>query len=343
MLAFADQSAQASLVERASDVFYGEIDIRTGANQDTSVAQYTVLTTEVLKGTLTVPAIVVVELPDPDLWFSKGDRYLFLTRFDPVSTRYLVDDPETGLLPGDTDSAPWVAAIADTGCTAGDDVLMWGGTIYARQMWNQDKRFVPRETVGESVGEVAKIDWALTACSSWIADGMASRIPVGTAVHRMKAYDPHFRVVVRLADGHRHLYQAVFRESATVGSDLLDLHGNLVGVEFWPPCDDVIDGEGPDDCGSGGATLDGQDDVDSIAGLLEFAIVAPDRSRLRDFWTIGDWAYGLVLTFADGSQSGLWFDSRDGSTASGLQVPIGLFAVKDWIRPLDFPDLPKSP
>ena len=209
--AFASTPSPQSLVERASDVFLAEVDIRTGADQDPTIAQYTVLTTQVLKGMLVVPAIVVIQLPDPAIVLNPGESYLFLTRFDPVALRYVVDDPSTGIVSGDIDVSVWQDAVTETWC-AYDDVLMWNGTIYARQMWNQDKRFVPREYVGKSVGTVETLNWAATACSTWIEDGTASRVPEGTAIHRMKAYDPRFRVVVRLPDGHRYLYQAVYRE-----------------------------------------------------------------------------------------------------------------------------------
>jgi hypothetical protein len=206
--ASAESPSPEQLVQRASDVFYGTIDIRTGADRDPAVANYTVLTTQVLKGALAVPGIVVVQLPEPDLWLNPGDSYLFLTRFDPIALRYVVDNPATGLLPGATDPAVWSDAVAATGCPY-QDVLMWDGTVYARRTWNDDKRYVPRQLVGKSVGTVDEVNWAATACSDWLTDGMASRIPAGTSIQRMKAYDPGFRLVVRLADGHRYLYQAV--------------------------------------------------------------------------------------------------------------------------------------
>jgi hypothetical protein len=295
------------------------VDIRTGADRNPDVGQYTVLTELVLKGDLAVPAIVVVQLPDPAIVLDIGESYLFLTRFDPVALRYVIDDPSTGIVSSDVDIAVWREAVAVTGCSY-DDVLMWDGTIYARQQWNDEKRFVPREYVGKSVGSVETLNWAATACSTWIADGMASRVPEGTAIHRMKAYDPRFRVVVRLEDGHRYLYQAVYRETATVGSDLLDLASKLESVMLVPPCDDVAD------CDDGGSTIRDSGDLDAFVAVLQGARVMPDKSWL--IWVDREEhpsTYVIDMTFRDGSRSRISVDYQDGSTECGLQIPLALF------------------
>ncbi len=212
------------------------------------MTRYTVLLSEVVKGSLQPQQMVVVEqvggngeFVDGDAQLVPGADYLLFTKYIPGQRVYAITTPVSGNQPvPDADRLNyWRDIVAQTWCGL-DDVLVFGDVIYQRRDWNDDKRYLNREWVGASIAEVEIQDTAANACRPDQADLTATSAPPGTKIQALKGYDPGFRVALRLPDNHRYLYEAVRNDSATTGADLLDLTDRVVEIEAerWSECDD---------------------------------------------------------------------------------------------------------
>ena len=313
-----------ALVEHSSEVFIGAIDIVTAVSGgDEIVTDYTVLVSEVHKGDLSAPTMVVARQRG-GLQLVPGSSYLLFVRFLPAELRYEIVGLNSGILPVASDddrtrlTGYWTYVIAQTSCDH-TDILALDGVIYARRDWNDERRFVPRERVGATIATIRFQDTSATGCRDDLPDGVASEVPVGTKVQRLDGYEPTFRVAVRKRDGHRHLYEAIRSETAETGADLLDIDGRvaLLSYEGKPDtveCDDTSLCAAPPEL-----KTDDQAVIGRVLSILAAAPAAPDRTNWR---TNPPERLDLRFTLDDGSNFDLVISLRTGLTPSGIEVPV---------------------
>jgi hypothetical protein len=313
-----NNGADRSLVEHSSDVFFGTVDIVTRGAGDPSAAEYTVLTTEVLKGDLTVPSLIVIRQEGKGSLIPKAE-YLFATYYDPALLRYVITEPDAGIMPitsleqrADL-AAHWSNLIEQTACGY-TDVLTLDGVVYARRDWNDDKRYLERDWVGPAIATVERQDTAATGCRTDLVDRSASVIPAGTKIQELKGYAPAFRVAVRMPDRHRYLYEAIWSEKAKTGADLLDIRDRVASIT-WADSTDC-----PENAVCDVAAFP-TDDPDVIARVVDLVLDAPVGSVT--FRIDGDWSRGISLLFGlkDASTAYIYFPAT-GSSQSGTQVPL---------------------
>ena len=339
-----------SLVERSSDIFIGAIDIVTattelvidgdGESGPGLATEYTVLVSDVLKGKLAPPSIIVVRqdggVSGDRAGFHEGDgplipgnAYLFFARYVGVPA-YQITDPGAGNVPITSPEqraalvAYWSGIIEQTACPV-TDVLKLDGVVYARREWNDDRRFLERAWVGPGIATIQERDATATGCRVDLADRSASVIPVGTKIHALKRYAPSFRVAVRLPDGRRYLYEAIRSEKAQTGADLLDIRDRVTGLEAerWFECDDTAD------CVSDVRSVRDPVQINHVMDWVLDARVDVDRANWRRIPP--NWVR-LTFTLDDSSTVTLWVDRESGWSQSGIRVP-GEEIVEDrWDR-----------
>jgi hypothetical protein len=312
-----------ALVEHSSDVFVGTIDIVTAifGNGADLVTDYTVLVDDVLKGSLTVPMMVVARQSGGDP-LVPGGRYLLFVRFVPAELRYEIVGSGEGIIPLASDddrvrlTIYWSDVVAQARCEK-RDILKLGGVIYARRDWNDEKRFLEREWVGPTIARVGEQDTSATGCRDDLPDGVASELPAGTRVQRLDGYEPSFRVAVRKQDGHRYLYEAIRSEAADTGADLLHVEGRVKTIRYerlpHPECDDAAI------CAAPVFTTEDRAVIDQVVALLAEAPVDPDRTNWRN---LPPERLHLVFTLDDGSTYDLVISLGTSLTPSGIVVPV---------------------
>jgi hypothetical protein len=306
------------LVEHSSDVFFGTVDIATRGTGDPTATEFTILTTEVLKGDLSVPSLIVVR-QEGDATLVPKAEYLFFTYYDPALLRYVITDPGTGIVPITSPdqrsdlATHWSGLIEQTACGY-TDVLKLDGVVYARRDWNEDKHYLERDWVGPTIATVERQDTAATSCRIDLVDRTASVIPAGTKIQELKGYAPAFRVAVRMPDRHRYLYEAIWSEKAKSGADLLDIRGRVASIT-WADSTDC-----PENAVCDVAAFP-TDDPDVIARVVDLVLDAPVGSVT--FRIDGDWSRGISLLFGlkDASTAYIYFPAS-GSSQSGIKVPL---------------------
>lgn len=323
------------LVEHSGDIFTGTIDIVTAT--DGVVAEYTVLTTEVLKGDVTVPSILVVRQQAGDSALGEsnsplvpGAEYLFFTYFDPALLRYVVAEPIAGtvLITSPEQRAAllayWAGIIGQTACPV-TDVLKLDGVVYARRDWNEETRYVARKRVGAAIATITVRDTTATGCRTDLADRSASVIPAGTKIQELKGYAYTFRVAVRLRDGNRTLYEAIWSEKATTGADLLDIRDRVTGLEAERRVEcDVSAG-----CAADVRAISRRAAIDRVTELVLDAPVDRDRANWRT--TPSNWVR-LTFTLDDASTVTLWIDRESGWSQRGIRAPVDEIVQELWAR-----------
>jgi hypothetical protein len=315
-----DQSGR-WLVEHSSDVFFGTVDIVTAGAGDLNATEYTILTTEVLKGGLTMPSLIVIRDEGPSSLIPKTE-YLFFTYYDPALLRYVVTDPDSGVVPITSPdqraelTAHWSDLIDQTACGY-TDVLTLDGVVYARRDWNDDKRYLEREWVGPTIATVERQDTAATGCRADLADRSASVIPTGTKIQELKGYAPAFRVALRMPDRHRYLYEAIWSKNAQTGADLLYIRGRVTSITWGD------DSDCPEHAICDVAAIETAD-PDVIARVVDIVLKAPAVATPMSYPTAPapDPITGISLTFnlADGSTVHLPFNESDGASLSGIRI-----------------------
>jgi hypothetical protein len=322
------------LVEHSSDVFFGTVDIATRGAGDSGAAEYTVLTTGVLKGDLTVPSLVVVRQEGGGSLIPKAE-YLFATYYDPALLRYVITDPDAGIVPSTSPdqraelAAHWSDLIEQTACGY-TDVLTLDGVVYARRDWNEDKRYLVGEWVGPTIATVERQDTAATGCRADLADRSASRIPAGTKIQELKGYAPAFRVAVRMPDRHRYLYEAIWSEKAKTGADLLDIRDRVVDIEYGRSS--FCNVRGCVDYASGGT-----DNHNLLLRITDEVLTAPVAERWAGSHRPTEDERGYIrFNLDDGSTAAFDFHITTGVTANGIQLSPELLKV--ILRGYDTPD-----
>ena len=308
---------------------------------------YSVLIVEVIKGAL-VPgdAIQVRQLGaivdgeedfrDGDGPMSLGETYLFATSFWPEQGVFRIALHLDASIPLDTDAertewvGRWTTAVEAGPCNGYLDVLRLNGTIYARRPWNDDKRFLEPEWVGEQVATIERQDYALYGCSPDLQDGDASLLASGTEVFELKGYDPSFRVAVRLPDKHRWLYEAVWSDSAQTGEDLLDIRDRVVEVAAGRSsfCSDK---------GCVDYDLGFSEDPIRINGIVALTLRASVQPVEGGLTFLKEEEVGYIyFVLDDGSTTGIHFNIATGVTTNGIHLPTLL--VELILRGYDTPD-----
>jgi hypothetical protein len=322
------QTADASpddvaLVEHSSDVFFGMVDIVTAGAAAPGSIEYTILTTQILKGDLAVPSLIVMRQEAGEAGNSDGvgyldpmAEYLFFTRYDPVLLRYVVTAPVAGTMLVTSPEqraalvAIWTSIVAQTACLV-TDVLTLDGVIYARRDWNDKTRYIARDRVGATIATVAARDTAATGCRADLADRSASMIPAGTKIQALKGYVPAFRVAIRLRDGHRYLYEAIWSETARTGADLLDISGRATSLEI--ACGKTAE------CTGERRTISDRSQIERVVALLLDAPANPGWVEWRGYPTQ---RARLSFTLDDGSTVTVRINGQTGMTQSGIRVPV---------------------
>ena len=293
------------LITHSSDIVIGTVDIRT---RNVAGTDYTMVTTRVLKGDLAVPALIVIRQDAAVAPLDIGASYLLFLRFDPQVMRYLV---VTAIA---TDSFAfttvtvegWTRQIALAAC-AWDDVVVWNGTIYARERWNTERRFVPRASVGAGIGQVAIHDTSATACRTDLENGTASQSAPGRKIQRLKGTDPGFRIVIQDGQGKRRLYQALVRPVAKTGSDLLDPGSGISAVSLSEVCSETV-------------TCDvTQRPLGDVAALKKMLLTSTIQAGAP--FTVTD-GYQLTMVLENGSLFVLLIGRDDGVATNGMVLPL---------------------
>lgn len=339
--------ADIDLVEHSGEIFIGTIDIvtkvyeleRTDEGPGVNT-EYTVLVSDVLKGELKPQSIIVVwqdggtlsgvdEYHEGDGPLIPGNVYLFFARHSPGTPVYLITEPTAGNLPITSNDERadlvvyWSGIVARTACEH-TDVLKLDGVTYARRDWNDDKRYLEREWVGPTIATVSFQDTTATGCRDDLPDGIASEIPRGAKVQELKGYATSFRVAVRLRDGHRYLYEAIWSETATTGADLLDIRRRVTEIRYadLTVCDDpnAI-------CDLPELVVSNSRRINAIVDLVLSAPVDQSESGLVAISQLG---HSFKFYLKDGSTVYLWTDAESGLTPSGLRLPIGDLATYLW-------------
>jgi hypothetical protein len=155
----------------------------------------------------------------------------------------------------------------------------------------------------------------------------ATSAPAGTAIQRLKGYEPTFRVALRLPDGHRYLYEAVRNDEASTGADLLDIRGRIqsINAERWSECDDIQGVASICDIDERATSTD--DVIDTVVDLVLTAQVEPEQIDLYD--RIGKYLR-IELELDDGSTVSITASLLTGLTASGLRLPIDGIILMLW-------------
>lgn len=249
-----------------------------------------------------------------------GQRYLFVTALrdgeDYYRTTGYLDS--SLLLESDVQEAEWVGrwrTAANAGECAGYlDVLRWNGTVYARRAWNDDKRFLEPEWVGDVLSTVERQDYSLYACSPDLRDGDASLLAVGTEIRELIGYAPSFRLAVRLPDKHRWLYEAVWSESAQVAEDMLGVRGHFDEVMYGRSsyCND----QGCVDYGYWPRPMD--ESTTALVDQLLTSPVIPQPDGLAFFPE--DETGFFVFYLSDGSTAGVRLNICTGVSSNGIMV-----------------------
>ena len=322
------------LLEHSSDVFFGTVDIVTAGAGDPNATEYTILTTEVLKGNLTVPSLIVVRQEGDGSLIPKAE-YLFFAYYDPAVLRYVVTDSDAGVVPVTSTeqraelAAHWSDAVEQAACIY-PDVLMLDGVVYARRDWNEDKRYLERDWVGPAIATVERQDTAATGCRADLGNRSASVIPVGTKVQELKGYAPAFRVAVRMPDRHRYLYEAIWSETAKTGADLLDFRGRVIDIEYgrYSFCNDR---------GCVDYATSGTDNHTLMLRITDEVLAAPVAEGWAGIQRPAEDERGYIrFTLDDGSTAAFDFHIKSGVTANGIQLPPELLKV--ILRGFDTPD-----
>lgn len=330
-----------SLVERSGEIFVGTIDIvtRIDASSAEPTTRYTVLIDEVIKGALQPVSMVVVEQTGVEGAFADGDaaliphvQYLLFTSYIPGDRIYRITEPVIGNLawPVVDVIAYWSRIADETGCRW-SDVLWMDGIAYQRRQWNDGQRYLRREWVGKSIARVRAQDTAANACRNDVPDLTATSAPAGTAIQLLKGYDPTFRVVLRLPDGHRYLYEAIRNDAANEGADLLGIDERVVSIEAerWHECDDI---GGPDaDCDSDVRITSTDNVIETVVDLVLDAPAIVDRIDLYD--GVGKYLR-LRFELDDGSTVEIAASLTSGLTVNGLELPVDGLQLMLWGEPL---------
>jgi hypothetical protein len=169
------------------------------------------------------------------------------------------------------------SATTGTGCPPPDadgnaavdwiDVVVVDGRQYSYG-W-QGASSVPADQVGPVVAEVGcGIADSVHNPDFHLRDGDATFLPTGTTLHRFADADPDLRLAARV-DGEWRVYEVVDVPGARTGADLLDLGGDVRGV-------DLLSGE------DGSTVVASVDDPEVVGPLVDAVLSAKAQADPSD-------------------------------------------------------------